>query len=1234
MKDENKSKRQLVQELAALRQEIASLKASSPDSTASGTGSPPASALPGDPPGAARHRLTEAMLQVQVDEAGFRMLAETVPALVVVHRNGRLLYANSMTEAVTGYTQDELLTMSFGDLLHPDFRSMTVERGLARQRGEQARSGYEVKILTKGGEERWLYTSASPIEFRGEAAVIGTAHDITARKRAEQEQEHLQAAQHEHRLRAETLAEVVLAINSHIGLEAVLDETLNQVQRLVPFTAANIALLKDDTLRTVRSRGYEAYGSGEAISHLTHPLGGLPLALEAIRSLKPIGVPDTRQEPRWLLEKDFAWIRSHIMMPICLRDRALGVLRLDSDMPGQYGPADAERLQPLVNAIAIALENARLYDEARQELAERRRAEAELRQSERRYRSVVDNIQDGFYRADMEGRLVMASPSNARMLGYSSVEEMLGRPLETFWANPQERAAGLSRLRKQGRVDDREAIFVCKDGSTLPVSVSAHFYYDDAGTLLGTEGIIRDITERKRAETERERLLTAEREQRLQAETLAEVVLALTSHIDVEDVLDEILRQARRVVPFTAANFALLEGGNLHVVRGYGYEAFGCEELVATFSRPLSDFPLDAEAIQARRALIISDTHSEPRWVTIPGTEWLRSFLMVPICLHERVLGILGFDSEVPGRFTAEDARRLEPLANAAAAALENARLYDQAQREIAERARVEEERGQLLEAEHEQHLRAETLAEVVLALTSQVGIEAVLDEILRQAQRLVPSDAANIALLEGDTLYTVRWQGYEAFGSGEAIADLVQPLAAFPLAIKAIRSQKPLATQDAYAEPLWTSEKDFAWIRSHIVMPICLRDRLLGLLRLDSDTPGQFRLEDAQRLQPLVNAAAVALESARLYDQVRQELTERTWAERELRQSEARHRALLHAIPDMILRLTCDGTVVDLKPPANHLSPGLQLAQAAGDDVHKVAPAGLADWIMGHVRQTLDAGAMQRAEFRFPTTQGMRDYEMRFVVSGDNEVCTIVRDVTDRKQAEQRAIQAEQMATLGWLAAALAHEINNPLQIIQAHLDLVLDFPLEEAEGEECLRVIRQTISRLSDTTRSVLEFARPGSSLAQPVDVNDVLREVLILSNKRLQQNHIQVAIDRQPVPPVLTSPGQLAQVFLNLVLNAVEAMPDGGRLRIHVYPDGDQVAVAFTNGGPPIPPEILPHLFEPFITTKPEGTGLGLWVSNTLVCQQGGVLNVQNLKNERGVTCTVTLPVNPPPAPEEAK
>ena len=159
MKDENKTKRELLQELTALRQEVASLRASSANSTAGRTSSPPeehpkehheghegaasgnnnppstpAADLPVDFQSATPHQLTEAMLQE--GEAGFRMLADTIAAIVVVHRNGRLLYVNPMTEAITGYAREELLAMNFADLLDPDFRQMTVGRGLLRQQGQ------------------------------------------------------------------------------------------------------------------------------------------------------------------------------------------------------------------------------------------------------------------------------------------------------------------------------------------------------------------------------------------------------------------------------------------------------------------------------------------------------------------------------------------------------------------------------------------------------------------------------------------------------------------------------------------------------------------------------------------------------------------------------------------------------------------------------------------------------------------------------------------------------------------------------------------------------------------------------------------------------------------------------------------------------------------------------------------------------------------------------------------
>ncbi len=203
-------------------------------------------------------------------------------------------------------------------------------------------------------------------------------------------------------------------------------------------------------------------------------------------------------------------------------------------------------------------------------------------------------------------------------------------------------------------------------------------------------------------------------------------------------------------------------------------------------------------------------------------------------------------------------------------------------QAEIIKRKQVEAEWESLLASEQEQRLLAETLQEVTLALTSQTNSAAVLDEILRQVQRLTPYNTANVMLLDNDILHTVRWQGYAAFGSEEFMSRLVQPLANFPLDSQVIRSRTPLIIHDTRQEPLWIVFDETAWISANMVIPICLHDNILGVLRLDSDTIGQFSDRDVERLTPMVNAAVIALENARLYDQVQQELSERTQTEAE----------------------------------------------------------------------------------------------------------------------------------------------------------------------------------------------------------------------------------------------------------------------------------------------------------------------------------------------------------------
>jgi signal transduction histidine kinase len=227
-------------------------------------------------------------------------------------------------------------------------------------------------------------------------------------------------------------------------------------------------------------------------------------------------------------------------------------------------------------------------------------------------------------------------------------------------------------------------------------------------------------------------------------------------------------------------------------------------------------------------------------------------------------------------------------------------------------------------------------------------------------------------------------------------------------------------------------------------------------------------------------------------------------------------------------------------------------------------------------------------------------------------------------EQSQMQLVQTEKLAATGRLAASLAHEINNPLQAIHNSLQLMRSFQLEAQEQQEYLKIADEEIERLMALVASILEFARPPQREMRATNLNDVVERVLALASKYLQ--HRRVAIKRAlapDLPPVVVAPDELEQVFINLVLNAVDAMPEGGTLRVASWRDEDgRLAVAFSDTGHGIAPEDLKRVFEPFFSTREDGTGLGLTVSHNVVERHGGEIAVESAVGQ-GTTFTVWLP-----------
>jgi two-component system NtrC family sensor kinase len=239
------------------------------------------------------------------------------------------------------------------------------------------------------------------------------------------------------------------------------------------------------------------------------------------------------------------------------------------------------------------------------------------------------------------------------------------------------------------------------------------------------------------------------------------------------------------------------------------------------------------------------------------------------------------------------------------------------------------------------------------------------------------------------------------------------------------------------------------------------------------------------------------------------------------------------------------------------------------------------------------------------------------------SELAEFAKEV-ERSQAQ--LVQAEKMAAIGRLAASIAHEINNPLQSIHNSLHLSLHKGLDADKRLQYLGMAQSEVQRLIEIVQRMLDFYRPSRGSAAPTDVNDIVENVLALASKRLQHGHVCVRTQLSPdlaLVPVVSD--QITQVFLNIVINAIEAMPSGGELQVETMlsDDGEWVLVCFRDTGVGMSSEQVANLFEPFYTTKSNGTGLGLAISYGIVERHDGVIEVSSQSDE-GATFVVKLPV----------
>jgi GAF domain-containing protein len=605
-------------------------------------------------------------------------------------------------------------------------------------------------------------------------------------------------------------------------------------------------------------RSHRSYrGDNNFATPLGHGITG-HVALMAQASL----VPDVSLDPRYLAVE--SGVRSELCVPIVSGEQVLGVINVESARLAAFGEADERLLVTIARQVATALAKLRLFDRLIQaehqrsgELEAVRQAslgltasldlQAVLKAILQSTMRMVAGARQAFiflYHAESGGRLSFAA---------SRARDAVGND---FW---EPRPHGLTyKVARQGEmvvVPDLSAdpLFVDSTGEWggaivgLPLKIGPrvvgvmNVIYQRPRTFPESElRVLRHLGDQAAIAIENARLFEAERTARVQAEALREVAATMSSSLDRERLLELILEQLARVVNYDSAAILLYREDQLAIVAHSGFRAAEQEGVVLS----LAQYPHVAEVVDQARPVILADTHQDPRWQRLAGSDYIRCWLGVPLAAQGRVIGLLSLDKAVPGFYTQHDAELASAFANQAAVAIDNVRLF---------------------EAERRQLGLSQTLQAVGALLTAQMSLEELFERIFDLLAQVVAYDSVSVQLLALDG--GMELAAGRGFPDLEVARENVRQLAEHRPAQEWL-DQRLIVIADTAHDPRWIKTEGTEYIRSWIGAALLVKGELVGLLTTESATPGAYDAQTGETVRAFANQAAVAIENGRLFDE------------------------------------------------------------------------------------------------------------------------------------------------------------------------------------------------------------------------------------------------------------------------------------------------------------------------------------------------------------------------------
>jgi len=688
----------------------------------------------------------------------------------------------------------------------------------------------------------------------------------------------------------------------------------------------------------------------------------------------------------------------------------------------------------------------------------------------------------------------------------------------------------------------------------------------------------------------------------------------ITARLDLPSVLETISRSVTALMGSTGCGIGLLspDRSMIEHAAAHGFRTQEWRNLAIRIGEGII-----GQAVSSGRAMRSDDLSADARSARpdVDEKEGIRSLLSVPLRVGGQIIGVISAFATLPGVFGERHQTLLESFADQAGIAIQNARLFEEAQRRT-------RETQALLRAGH--------------AVNQSLDVNETVRLILNQARAVLEVQSCGLFTLDA--------------ASGELIATASLDLPAEDLpAIRlrvgegitgaAVKERRPTQTTDLYGDPRVRYPQSS--LRSMLAAPLIVGDQAIGALTVLRTDVHHFTAEEESLVSAFADQAAMALEHARLFSSVR------TYSERLEAMVEARTHELdeqkrfvevvLETLPLGLFVLDADLRVISANREGATLIPA---EPAARRPFLELMPAAKAEAVRAFLEGVVTAREVRHAEQELPAggeTLTVRLTATPLRAPQATHVLVLVEDITLQKRLERQMLLTERLTTAGRLAAGVAHELNNPLATIAGcaealrerardphlrDLDPFKDFP-------GYLSLIEEEAYRCKEITGSLLHFVRDPGSRRAPTDMNVLVDKVLELvgHQSRYAASRLERRLDAE-LPDVVANEGQLRQVFLGLASNALDAMDGKGTLTVTTRRrNAREVEVGFVDQGPGIPEHVLPRVFDPFFTTKPpgQGTGLGLAIAQGIVADHEGRIEVDTRVGV-GTTFRVILPLQP--------